>query len=170
MGQQQHVVSALTQRRQAQPHRVEPEQQVGAKRSARAAQVQAAVGRRDHAHVDAAHPRLTDAPCLALLQHAQQLHLEQPARVADLVEEQRATLRRLEQPAAIRDRARERAARVAEQLVFDQAVGRGATIMGDEALAPPRAQRVHRARDELLARAGLPDHQHREPARGNARQ
>ena len=80
-----------------------------------------------------------DAPRLALLQHAQQLHLEQRARVADLVEEQRAPVRGVEQPDAVGHGAGERAARVPEQLALDQAVGRGAAVVRDEAGAASRA-------------------------------
>ena len=56
-----------------------------------------AVGRGDDAHVDRAARVLADAADLALLQHAQQLDLHRRRHLADLVEEQRAAVRRLEQ-------------------------------------------------------------------------
>ena len=92
---------------------------------------------------------------LALLQHAQQLHLHRRRRVADLVEEHRAAVRLLEDALAIGDRAGERAARTwpnssdsssvsvsAPQLTATNGRGRCAVL-------------VNRARDQLLAGAAL---------------
>ena len=50
--------------------------------------------------------RRADAAEHPLLQHAQQLHLDVERQLADLVEEQRAAVRRLEAPGCARDRAR----------------------------------------------------------------
>ena len=55
-----------------------------------------------------------------LLQDAQELHLEVQRHLADLVEEQRAAVRRLEAAHAVAHRAGERAAHVAEQLALEQ--------------------------------------------------
>ena len=62
-------------------------------------------------------------PDLAVLQRAQQLRLHLRPHVADLVEEQRAAVRRLEQAALGRDGAGERAPGVAEQLGLEQRLG-----------------------------------------------
>ena len=64
-----------------------------------------AVGRRDDAHVDLDGLGRADAADLALLQHAQELHLHLRADLADLVEEQRPALGLLEE-AALRARWR----------------------------------------------------------------
>ncbi len=61
-----------------------------------------------------------DRPHLALLQHAQQLHLQRQRHVADLVEEQRAAVGRLEEALVRLHGAGERAARVAEELGLEQ--------------------------------------------------
>ena len=58
---------------------------------------------------------------LALLQHAQQLHLRLQVDVADFVEEQRAALGQLEAALAPLVRVGEGALLVAEQLGLDQA-------------------------------------------------
>ena len=114
-----------------------------------------AVGRRDDAHVDADRLVAADALELALLQHAQQLDLGLERQLADLVEEQRAAVRQLEAALVLADRAGERALLVAEQLALDEAGGdRGAVHLDEQALAP-RAGLVDRARDQLLAGAGL---------------
>ncbi len=63
--------------------------------------LQVAVGRGDHAHVDAQAARTADALELALLQHAQQLRLRLGRQLADLVEEQRAAVGQLEAATAL---------------------------------------------------------------------
>ena len=99
--------------------------------------------------------RVADALELALLQHAQQLHLQRRAHRPDFVEEQRALVRLLEPPLAVADRAGERAAHVAEQLGLEQRLGNRAAVERDEAVHAPRAVVVNRARDDFLAGAGL---------------
>ena len=68
------------------------------------------------------------APELALLQHAQQLHLHDRAHLADLVEEDRALLGDLDQPLLVAVGAGERAAHVAEQLGVEQRLGQRAAV------------------------------------------
>jgi hypothetical protein len=63
-----------------------------------------AVGGRDDAHVDLHGLVAADALELALLQHAQQLHLDGRGDLADLVEEERAAVGLLEAPLAPRPR------------------------------------------------------------------
>ena len=94
--------------------------------------------------------RVADALELALLQHAQQLHLQRRAHRADLVEEQRALVRLLEAALARADRAGERAAHVAEQLGLEQRLRNRAAVERDEAVRAARAVVVDRARDHSL--------------------
>ena len=93
-----------------------------------------AVGRGDHAHVDLDRVRVADALELALLQHAQQLHLQRRAHRPDFVEEQRALVRLLEPSLPVADRAGERAAHVAEQLGLEQRLRNRAAVERDEAV------------------------------------
>ena len=67
--------------------------------------------------------RVADALELALLQHAQQLHLQRRAHRPDFVEEERAAVRLLEPALPVADGAGERAAHVAEQLRLEQRLG-----------------------------------------------
>jgi hypothetical protein len=60
-----------------------------------------AIGGREYPHVDGRYPVLTDAAHLAFLQHPQQFHLHGRRHIADLVEEQRATVGSLEETRAI---------------------------------------------------------------------
>ena len=138
----------------------EPVVEVGAEAARGDLGVQVAVRRGDDAHVDAQAARAADALELALLQHAQQLRLRLERQLADLVEEQRAAVGELEAAAALLDRAGEGALLVAEELALEQlARQRGAVELDERALAA-RALLVDRARDELLAGAGLALDQH----------
>ena len=72
---------------------------------------------------------------LALLQHAQQLHLQRRAHRAHLVEEQRALVRLLEPALAIADGTCERAADVAEEFGFEQRLGNRTAVDRDKTVA-----------------------------------
>src|SRR5207247_4524238 len=99
---------------------------------------------------------------LALLQGSQQPGLERDRHLADLVEEERASMGRSEQPFAIPVRAREGAAERSEQLALDQGLGDRGAVLGDEARGRPRARVVDRPREKLLARAALAHDQDRQ--------
>jgi hypothetical protein len=68
------------------------------------------------------------------LQHAKELHLHLDADLADLVEEQRATLGLLEEAALLGARPREAAALVAEELTLEDGLRERAAVDGDEGL------------------------------------
>ena len=70
----------------------------------------------------------------ALLQEAQQLGLQRERHVADLVEEQRAAVGGLELARGLLGGAGEGARLVAEQLAFEQLLGNGRAVDGDERL------------------------------------
>src|SRR5690606_20804046 len=108
------------------------------------------------ADVDAARlAAAAEALDLTLLQHAQELHLHVAADLADLVEEQRAAVRRLEAAIARDGGAGERALLVAEQLgLEDRLRDRGAVDRDERALGARRII-VQCAREQLLAGAAL---------------
>src|SRR6185436_16671026 len=110
-----------------------------------------------------------DAAELALLQKAQQLRLRAERHLADLVEEQRPAVRGLDQPRAIAIGAGERAAHVSEELALDQVLRQRRAVDGGERLRAPRRVAVNRARDQLLAGAGLAEDADRDVAAGDAR-
>ena len=76
-------------------------------------------------------------------------------QVADLVEEDRASVRDLEAADAALEGARERTALVAEELALDERAGERGAVDRDERTVAAGAARVDRARDELLAGPGL---------------
>ena len=83
----------------SEPRGAEPERQVAAEPAGLDLAREIAVRRGDDPQVGRARGRLADPHALAGLEHAQQLGLDRQRQLADLVEEQRAAVRRLEQPA-----------------------------------------------------------------------
>jgi hypothetical protein len=83
--------------------------QVAAERARFDRRLQVAIGRRDQAHIDRDGRVAAEPFDLALLQHAQQFHLNQGRDVADFVQEQRAAVRRFELADAVGICARVRA-------------------------------------------------------------
>ena len=134
---------------------VEPVVEVGAEALLLDRLLEIGVRRRDEPHVDLDRRRAADGDDLALLEDAQQLHLDRERRLADLVEEERAAARDLEHAVLVADRAREAPLHVAEELALEQVLRQRAAVDRDERGVRPAAPVVDRLRDELLARAAL---------------
>ena len=117
--------------------------------------------RRHHAHVDAARPALAHSPDLAFLEHAQQRSLRSAGQIADLVEEDDATVRGLEHAGVVAVGPGERAASVTEQLGEEQALRQRRAVDGDEGAFAPRRLGVQPLRRQLLAGPGLAVQQYR---------
>jgi len=83
----------------------------------------------DHAHVDCDLLAPAEPLDRTLLQEAQQLGLQRARQVADLVEEQRALVRRLDLADGLLRRAGEGALLVAEQLALEKRLGMAAQLM-----------------------------------------
>ena len=111
--------------------------------------------------------RVAHALELALLQGAEQLHLQVGRGGVDFVEEDRAGVGRFEAAGAVVDRAGECAADVAEELAFEQAFAERAAVDADERPVAALAELVDRVGDELLAGAGFAEQQHRRAAAGD---
>ena len=120
------------------------------------------MGGGDHAHVDADQLAAADTEELALGQHAQQSRLQRQRHVADLVEEQGATVGLLEAAEVAPLRAGERAGLVAEQLAFEQLGRDRRGVEGDKRFGGARRLAVQGPRDQFLAGAGLAGDQHRQ--------
>ena len=85
----------------------------------------------------------------------------------DLVEKDRAGVGRFEAAGAVVDRAGERAADVAEQLAFQQALAQRAAVDAHERPVAALAELVDGVGDQLLAGARFAEQQHRRPAAGD---
>ena len=117
--------------------------------------VQVLVRGGDHAHINFRFLIRADRPDLALLEHAEQLHLHRQAHVSNFVQEERPAVRPSEQPLAVLVRPGEGALDVAEQLGFQKRFRKGSAIDGDERLLAAGAVFMDGAGDEFLARAGF---------------
>src|SRR5439155_25651747 len=97
-----------------------PEEEVGAERPLADHAREVAVSRGHEAHVDAERLRRADALDLLPLEEAEELRLGRGRQLAQLVEEERPSVRRLGEPALAGERAREGALLVAEELRLDE--------------------------------------------------
>jgi hypothetical protein len=129
--------------------------------------LQISVRGRHYAHVDrrlvlGAHPLER-----AILQDSQQAHLGRRGKLAALVEKQRSTVGPFEPSLAIPHRPRETAALVAKQLRVDELGGYGAAVDAQERAGGAARALVNGPRDDLLARTGLAQDQHRHVGAGH---
>jgi hypothetical protein len=162
------VLLALAQRRDDDGAHEQAVVQVAAEAAGLDLGAQVAVGRGDEAEVGGDGLAGANGLVGALLQHAQQLHLQRQRQLADLVQEERAALGERDAAAPAARRARERAAHVAEQLALQQRLGDGAAVHRDERARGARRAAVDEAREHLLAGARLALQQHRRVARRDA--
>jgi hypothetical protein len=123
--------------------------------------VEVAVGGGHEAHVDVEHLlAAADRPHLAVLEHAQQLHLQRRRELGDLVEEQRAAVRLADQALGRVRGTGERPLHVAEQLRLEQLARDRAAVDRDERPLRAAAGAVDAARHQLLAGAALARDEH----------
>ena len=160
-GQRQDVVAPLAQRRERQRKDVEAVVEILAEAAGGDFLAQAAVGGREHAHIERDRRAAAEALDFALLQDAQQLRLQRQRHLGDFIEQQRAALRLLELAGMRGVRAGEGAALVAEQHGFEHVLGNRGAVDGDEGLRGARRAAMDEAREHFLAGAGLADDQHR---------
>ena len=107
-------------------------EQILTKRAIPDALLQILVRRGDHAHMGFDGSMSTDTVELPIRQHAQQPRLQVERHVADFIEEQRSPFGLLKPSAPLRLRTGEGSAFMAKQLGFQQILGDGCRIDGDE--------------------------------------
>ena len=167
-GQQRDVGATLAQRRDAQPHHVQPVQQVGAETALGHPRLQVLVGGGDHPHVDPDQLASADPEKLALGQHPQQPGLQRGRHVADLVQEQGAAMGLFETADMAPVGAGEGTGLVAEQFALQQLGRDGGGIERHERSGRARRFAVQGAGHQLLAGAGFAGDQHRQRHLGQA--
>ena len=136
--QQRDVFATLAQRRHRDRNHAQAVVQVFAESIFGHLLVEIAVGGRDHAHVDGNLGRAAHRPNAALLQYTQQFDLHGQRHFADFVEKDRALVGHFEQATLVLVGSGERAFYVTEQFAFQQSLGKGSAIDGDEGFAGPR--------------------------------
>ena len=161
-GQQRQIHAPFAQRRHVHRDGRQPVIQVFAEAPAAHVGLQVAVGRRDHPDIDGHRAVAAERPELAFLQHAQQLDLERGRGVANFVQKEGAAVGLLEQPDAIFNGSGERTALVAEQFGFEQRVGQGAAVLGNESLVGTGAFVMDGAGDHFLAGTRFAGDHHRQ--------
>src|SRR5262249_5635265 len=109
-----------------------------------------------------------DALDLARLEHPQQLRLDRRRERPDLVQKQRAPRRELEASGTRRDRAGEGTLLVAEELRLRERLRQRGGGDGHEGAVATPAPGVDGLRDQILARAALPQDEDRRVARSDA--
>src|SRR5690606_11853812 len=158
--EQRNVLRPLAQRHGLDREHAEPEVEILAEAALLDLAAQIAVRRGDDPHVDLARLLLADALERAFLDHAQELALKLERDLADLVEEEGASVRKLEAADAVAQRAGERALHVAEELALEEIARDRGAVHADQRPLAARARVVDRARDQLLAGARLARDQH----------
>ena len=139
LGERRDVVAPFAQRRQSQRDDVDAVEQVFAEPPLGDHLGEVAVGGGDDPDVGVDFVGAAEPAELALLQHAQQLHLDHRTHLPDLVEEDGPLLRHFDQPLLVGVGAGERAAHVAEELGIEQRLRQRAAVQRDERPILPRA-------------------------------
>src|SRR5207245_2601771 len=127
-----------------------------------------AVGRRDDAHVGPEDAPPADALKLPLLEDAEELGLDERAHLRDLVEEKGPSRRLLDLSDLRPDRAGERPLLVAEELGFEDLLGKSRAVDRDPRLPGSRRALVDQAGDHLLARSRFAREEDRRLGRADA--
>jgi hypothetical protein len=151
---------SATQRWERDCDDVDSIKEIGAKAAGAYVSLEIAVGRGDDADVDGGRRRGTDAAHLAILQGAQQLHLEGRRQLANLIEEEGSLVGFLEQPSLLTCRAGERASLVTEQLALEQRLRKRAAVHCNEWPFRARALSMNELRDQLFSRTTLAGDEH----------
>ena len=155
-GQQFDVAVPIAQGRHLQRDHVQAVEEILAETALAHRSGKIFVRRRDNTDIHLNEPVGAEAGEGPFLQDAEQLHLQVERHGADFVEEQHALVGQLEfADAPLGARSGERAARVAEQLAFEQGVGDGPAVDANEGLVPAVAGGVDGPGDEFLAGAGF---------------
>src|ERR1700688_3489988 len=151
------ILEAFAQRRQPQRDDVQTEKQILAEEALADQPAQILIGRGDDADVCLDGAAAANRGIFALLQHPQKPGLRLHRHVADLIEEEGASLGLLEAPGGTLIGARERPFFVAEQFALDEIAGNCRHVDGDERAFLAFAVVMKCARDKLLAGASYED-------------
>src|SRR6187397_2128708 len=149
--ERRQILPPLPQRRHRDRKNVEPVVQVPAERASVHFLREVAVGGGDDQNVYSRRPRAAETLELSLLQYPKKVRLQFERQLANLVQEQGATIGQLEPPGLRRVRAGEGAAFAPEQLTLDEAGGQGTAVDHHEAPMVAWAALVNGTGDELLA-------------------
>ena len=167
LGEEQDVLTALPEQRQAQGQDREAVVEILAEAPLPDAGQEIDVRGADDPGVRGLGPSAAESPHHALLDDGQELRLQRLGGRADLVQEDGAVVRGLEEAGLRLPGIGERAALEAEQLGLEQRLGNRPAVHVDELPAGARAQAVDQPSDETFSRPGVTLEQDRgEPPAG----
>ncbi len=169
MGQQRNIFLAVTQRRKFERDHVEAVKEILAESAFPHGLLQLDIGRRHNPDVHLDLLGSTHMHKAAVLEHAQNLRLHVHPHGANLVEEERSSIRHLEQALLRRDRRCESTALMPKQRGLEQIRRHRSRIHGNEGFIAPWRVRMDCLRDQLFAGSALALDQHRRPARSHLR-
>ena len=157
----QDVLAALTKGRDADRPARESREEILAQHAAVRSGRRLPMRRRDDPNVDLPRRDLPYRANLARRQNARQLRLKLGRQIADLVEKQRATVRRDEDAVRPLRGSGEGAGGVSEKLALGEGIRNGRAVHG-HARSVSSAQAVDLLRDTLLADPRLAENEHRQ--------
>ncbi len=155
LGEQGDVLAAVAEGWEVEGEDVEAVEEVGAEAVGAAGFVEVGVGGGDDADIGLAGFLGAEAAELLFLEEAEEFDLGGQGEAVDFVEEEGAGLGQFDEAGAAAGGAGEGAGFVAEEFVFDQVVGDGAAVDGDEGFVGAGAEVVDGAGEDLLAGAGF---------------
>ena len=138
---------------------VEPEKEVAAEVPLRHSLRQLPVRSGNNAHIDPPRPRTPDWFELAFLQDPQKLHLQWQGQLADLVEEDRPSIRERKASLTPLGCSGEGSLLVPKELTLNESLRQGSAIDLYKRALSPGAGSVQSARHEFLARTSLAEDQ-----------
>ena len=138
LGQRRNIAGALAQGRDAEGHHVQTVVEIHAEGAALHLRREVAIGGGHQADIELPGARAPHAFKLALLQDAQELGLQLRRQLADLIEKDGAAFGHLELALLLRHGAGEGSLLVPEQLAFQQCLGEGGAVDGDEGFGGAR--------------------------------
>ena len=163
-------LAAVAKRWNADPHDVETVEQIASKQSLGDFALEVPIGGGDDPRVDPQRSRSAHTFEFLLFEHPQQLALEPERHLADLVEQERASISQLEATGPGFRGPGEGAPFVSEQLALDQARRQRGAIDAHQRPRSAAAAVVHGTCEELLAGTCLAEEQHRAVERRHLRE
>ena len=160
LGERADVLRARAERRHLDPDHRQTVEEVLPKAALLDVVVEPPVRGRDDPDADALGGLGAEGADLSGLERTEQHRLPVERQLADLVEEERSAVGELERALASVDRAGERAPLAPEELARDELSSERAAVDDDEGAVRDGGALVERVRDELLADARLPGHEH----------
>ncbi len=155
LGEEQHVVSALAERRNRQRNSGDAKVKIFAEGFVGNGFVQVAIGGDDDAHVHVDGLRSADALKRAFFEDAQEFCLNGERQFADFVEEKSSTVSEIHFAGLTIACAGEGAALVAKEFVFDETFGNSGAIERDERQVAARRKMMNGAGEKFFARAAF---------------